>query len=342
MTQLNDITDGSALDLFEGPELEPDYPEPGDRNAPNIPYDWDWRSLTEFAELPPPVTVVDGLLIEGAITMLYAPQKTGKSRLLMGLIKSLSPGGPLFCDMRLVPTPTLLFTEEPPNVLGQRVRDFAITAASHKANYAAALVKDPADFAQEVYTAYHQLGGDFGLVVVDTLASFVNIQEINSYSETGHAMAAIRQVIRDLPNVAFLLLHHSSKAGGDRWASALGSTALTAQADQLMRLSLQNGKHSVTVGGRYDCGPFGWDEANTIGISTDGVVLLGKAEDAHDDSVLAMLQTMVEPTTVKALAGQLDTLSSDIVRKAIKRLCANGDLREIEPAAGKRPATYQI
>ena len=63
---------------------------------------------------------------------------------------------------------------------------------------------------------------------------------------------------------------------------------------------------------------------------------------AHDDAVLAILQSADGPTTAPAVAALIEDVSTDVIRKTMKRLCANGDLREVSPAAGKRAATYQI
>ena len=49
--------------------------------------DWKWRDLGDFADIPAAAHLVNGLLIHGNITLWYAPVKTGKSRLLMGLTR---------------------------------------------------------------------------------------------------------------------------------------------------------------------------------------------------------------------------------------------------------------
>ena len=202
--------------------------------------DWKWQNLADAADLPAAIHLVNGLLIEGNITLLYSPVKTGKSRMLMGLLAAMSPGGPQFCGMDLKNTRTLLFTEEPPSVIGERVRDFSIPReANHFYNNAAALAMPPSDFAAEVYAAHERESkkhGNFGLIAVDTLGAFCANKDWNDYTATGAAMAPLRELARSLPNVAILLLHHQSKAGGADWAGALGSTALAGNVDQIVRM----------------------------------------------------------------------------------------------------------
>ena len=155
-----------------------------------VKHDWQWRNLADAADLPAAVHLVNGLLINGNITLWYAPVKTGKSRLLMGLLAAMSPGGPQFCGMDLATTPTLLFTEEPPTAIGERVRDFGIPReANHRYNNAAALPMRPEVFADEVLTTYQNNNGEFGLIAVDTLGAFVNCGDWNDYAATGAAMS---------------------------------------------------------------------------------------------------------------------------------------------------------
>ena len=114
----------------------------------------------------------------------------------------------------------------------------------------------PDDFAEEVRKAYTLHGGGFGLIAVDTLSAFVNCNDWNDYSLTGSALSPIRQLARDLPQCSFLLFHHQNKANSDGWGGALGSTALTASADQLVKMGLsKTGKRTITVGGRYGTDP---------------------------------------------------------------------------------------
>ena len=164
--------------------------------------DWLWRDLGDLADIPAATHLVNGILVNGNITLLYAPIKVGKSRLLMGLLASLAPGGPQFCGMDLKTTRTLLFSEEPPAVLGERVRDFKVPTGMHIVNTASALAMPPEAFAAEMYAAHKRESdrqGNFGLIAVDTLGAFVNCGDWNDYTSTGKAMAPLRDLARSLP-----------------------------------------------------------------------------------------------------------------------------------------------
>ena len=304
-------------------------------------HDWQWRDLGTFKDIPPATHIVNGLLIEGNITLWFGAVKTGKSRLLMGLLAAMSPGGPQFCGMDLEATKTLLFTEEPPTAIADRVRDFKIPAGMHVANEAAALAMRADDFAAEVYAAYKQNGGDYGLIAIDTLSAFINCGDWNDYAATGAAMSPLRQLARDLPDVAMLLLHHQNKAGGAEWTGALGSTALTGSADQVVRMARKNGQHTITVGGRCKPDPFLFDEPVTISISEAGVEFVGTATD--EATTLLAEHLGAEETTIKALAEAMgdDGPSRDAVMKALKTMVNDGSAELVEAARGSKPALYR-
>ena len=307
-------------------------------------YDWLWRNLATFADIPAPVHLVKGLLIAGNITLWYAPSKTGKTRMLFGMLKSLAPGGPQFCGMDLPDLPALLFTEEPPNTIGERVRLYGIPAAGmHIANEAAALALKPDDFAETVYRAYQTNGAGFGLIAIDTIGPFINCGDWNDYGQTTTALAPIRQLARSLTEVAILLLHHQNKAGGEGWGGALGSTALTASADQLVRMAKgKNGHHTITVGGRNRADPFPFDEPVTIGITNAGVEFVGTASDEAGELLAEYMAS--EPMTVKALEEAMgdDGPSHAAVTKAIKGMVDAGTAEVVaERGKGQRATTYR-
>ena len=329
--------------LWEPPAEDAGAAEDAESREPSGHYDWRWRNLADFADIPAPVHLVEGLLIEGNITLWYAPSKTGKTRALFGLLKSLAPGGPQFCGMDLPDFPALLFTEEPPNVIGERVRDYQIPASGmHIANEAAALAMRPDDFAEAVYREFHANGGGFGLVAVDTIGPFINNQDWNDYASTTAAMAPIRQLARSLPNTALMMLHHQNKGGGTEWNSALGSTALPANADQLVRMArAKNGQHTITVGGRNKAGPFPFDEPVTISISSEGVEFVGTASDVAEELLADHLGE--EPLTIKDLIDAMgeDAPGRKAIDAALLQMVKAGKAVKVTNASGSRGATYQ-
>ena len=305
-----------------------------------VKHDWQWGDLGEFADLPAAVHLVNGLLIQGAITLWYAKVKSGKSRMLMGLLAAMSPGGPKFCGMDLPETRTLLFTEEPPTVLGDRVRDYKVPPGMHIANQAAALALRPEVFAEEVKSAYDKHGRNFGLIAVDTIGAFVNCENWNDYTATRAAMAPLRRMLRDLPGVAILLLHHQNKAGGDEWNGALGSTGLAGDVEQIVRMARKGSQHQITVGGREKSDPFPYDEPVTISISSSGVEFVGTATEMAATLLTDYLGD--EPKTITELMTAIgdDAPSDDIIRKALRAMVEDGKVAKTK-GKGRKGDTYQ-
>jgi RecA-family ATPase len=76
---------------------------------------------------------------------------------------------------------------------------------------------------------------EIGLVIIDTLARFANIEDMNDYSTTTAAMARLKRIADD-QKLAVVVIHHAKKTGGgggnmDWTEKALGSTGLTGATD---------------------------------------------------------------------------------------------------------------
>ena len=88
---------------------------------------------------------------------------------------------------------------------------------------------------------YLKANSGIGLVIIDTLARFANIEDMNDYSITTNAMARLKRIADDL-NIAIILIHHTKKtgrgsSGADWMESALGSTGLTGATDNTIFIS---------------------------------------------------------------------------------------------------------
>ena len=123
----------------------------------------------------------------------------------------------------------------------------------------------------------------------------------------------------------------------------MGSTALTANADQLVRMvRTQNGLHKITVGGRNKPDPFPFDEPVTIAISADEIKFIGTAADEAGE-LLADHLGDDEPTTIKELQEAMgeDAPTPEALRKALRAAVADGRAEMVAQASGRRGATYR-
>ena len=90
---------------------------------------------------------------------------------------------------------------------------------------------------------YLKANNEIGLVIIDTLARFANIEDFNDYSLTTAPMARIKKIADDL-DIAIVLIHHTKKgsADGDWTEAALGSQGLTGTTDSTILLDRPRSK----------------------------------------------------------------------------------------------------
>ena len=198
-----------------------------------------------------------------------------------------------------------------------------------------------ADFAEEVYRAYRENGGDFGLIAVDTIGPFVQCGDWNDYAGVGQVMSPLRELARALPSAGLLLLHHEKKSGGEGWGGALGSTALTGCADQIVRLCRKNQDLSLAFGGRYNPNPFPFDEPVSIVLENGQVELLGTVVDTTPARLLDSLPP--DPSSVKDIMEAMGDRNPGrrAVDRAIRGLVKDGRMVLVQAAKGNRPGLYQ-
>ena len=93
---------------------------------------------------------------------------------------------------------------------------------------------------------YLKANSGIGLVIIDTLARFAHIEDMNDYTITTNAMARLKRIADDL-NIAIILIHHAKKtgkqtSGADWMESALGSTGLTGATDSTILINRFRGE----------------------------------------------------------------------------------------------------
>ena len=305
-------------------------------------HDWGWVDLGTLVDEPPRKFLIPGLLVEGGVTLLYGPTKVGKSRMLFGMLKSLSPDGPKFCGMEIPDAPTLLFSEETTADLGGRVRDFIIPIGHHQVNTLGPSPKDADGFAEEVHHSYVTHGAGFGLIVVDTIGPFIKCENWNDYTMAGAALAPFSELSRALPKVAIMLIHHSNKGGADDFSSVLGSTVITAMPSQIVRLGRRKGQLHITVGGRAKADPFPWDTPTPINVSEAGVEMAAQNGKDFAGELLAEYLGST-PVTIQSLlvAMDEDRLTVTILRNALDEKIRAGKAEIVTEGSGRRGATYR-
>jgi AAA domain-containing protein len=234
----------------------------------------------------------DGLLAEGAVTLLSAPEKTGKTTLLSLLLDRRRAGG---------------------QVLGRTVRPGRTILCSEENDTLWALRQPPLDFGLQL--EYHRpIGGNpsprrwrrfidhllglaedsFDLLVIDTVMSFLPAAQNNP--------PALRKALNELRVVSHLpagvLLLHQTSAARSR-ARARGP--LTAFADILIDMHVPPGdrftrrRHFHGVG-RYP-GTLQHVAAELNPEGTDYLLLPDQPEDAALTTTLEMLRQLLRQSS---------------------------------------------
>jgi RecA-family ATPase len=225
-----------------------------------------WKSWAEFLSNVPAVEwLYRPLLCRGQVTLLYGDPKAGKSTLTMGLVRALSHGE-RFLDRRTAQTPVLWLTEESPVSLYQKVpvgwepaAEVSFLPLSDAVGTGLSWVETVA--ATEQWAAMNE----GGVVIVDTLSAFALVEDENSASEMTRALQVPIRAARN-SNVAYLLVHHANKGGGDNGRAIRGSSALYASVDIAAHLRapvIDSDARELIVTGRFPGGRMSLDYDKT-------------------------------------------------------------------------------
>jgi len=209
-------------------------------SAPDRADDWIW----------------EGYLPRGAITLLSALWKVGKTTLLSHLLRACGHGGE-FLGKPLKTSKVLYISEE-----GERHWVRRRDALSLNDNIGFYLQPFPTRPLQAGWLAFvEQLKRDvethgFDLVVFDTLAKLWPVQEENDAGAVDAALMPLWRVAR--AGAGILLIHHLRKSGGPEYTGSRGSGALSAFPDILVELTrfdasdAKDRKRVLRAKGRYE------------------------------------------------------------------------------------------
>ncbi len=171
--------------------------------------------------------VWEGYLARGALTVLGAREKAGKSSLTWALTAALLSGRD-FCGRPTSPTPVVVLTEEPPPSVAEKLERFGIAPDAPLSILTRADVRGRPEWSAVVAAAgaeAERLGA--GIIVIDPLAFWAALPP-----DAENSAGAMTEALRPLlglagRGLAVLALHHVDNAHGE----LRGSTAIGAAAD---------------------------------------------------------------------------------------------------------------
>jgi len=181
---------------------------------------------TQFPEIR---WIIKGLIGEG-LTMINGAPKIGKSWFVLNLAIAAASGNKFLGELPAVKTDTLyLALEDTGRRIHSRLKKLNAPETDN--------LKITTQW-RDGYMGlenYLKANAGIGLVIIDTLARFAHIEDMNDYTITTNAMARLKRIADD-QNIAIILIHHAKKtgkktSGADWMESALGSTGLTGATD---------------------------------------------------------------------------------------------------------------
>jgi len=190
--------------------------------------------------------IIKGLIGEG-LTMINGAPKIGKSWFVLNLAIAAASGGKFLGELPAAKTDTLYIAlEDTERRIHGRLKKLN---APETDNLKITTQWRDGYIGLENYLKDKANEG-IGLVIIDTLARFAHIEDMNDYTITTNAMARLKRIADDR-NIAIVLIHHAKKAGNktsgatDWMESALGSTGLTGATDSTIFINRPRGENKT-------------------------------------------------------------------------------------------------
>lgn len=181
-------------------------------------------------ELPRPSWLVEGLIVENSLTVLYGPPAAGKSFIALSMAKSIQTGIP-FLGLRITKSvPVLYIAAEGALGLAPRIEAWNQHHSPSDDQTAINLLNRsvPLNHKVAVSRVIETIKGvEARFVIFDTLARCAPGIDENTSKDIGGIIQAV-DAIRTETGAAVMLVHHSGKDPGK---GARGSNALLAAAD---------------------------------------------------------------------------------------------------------------
>ena len=303
-----------------------------------------WTSLKEILETPDTNWLVEGLIAEGSTNLIYGAPKMGKSMLVFGIMKAGSRGGE-FLGHKVERMASWLLSEQSENSLSPQFRQLQI---GEEEDIQVALWRNqpqwdtPEELADLILSEFNHADRKPGLIVIDTLSSFIDLRDSNDYSQVNQALAPIVELGQRLGKehgTATIVTHHSRKSSGDGADSVLGSQAIAAKFDTLVKVTFTRGGSSrkIAIQSRFGIGDLGPELEVTLNLPEGEYQLLGSASEMEGDIIAAVMDGAHTTAEIRdSLASDADggePVSKQKVSRRLSKLVA--DNRLLRTGTGK-------
>jgi len=290
--------------------------------------------------------IATGLVARGAITELGAKVKTGKTTLVMEMIRAILDGG-TFLDQPTLKTPVVYLSEQPSvsfrkameraKLLG-REDFFALLHAETRG-------REWPHVAAAAVTECKRVGAAF--MVVDTLSQFAGLtgDRENNSGDALEAMQPLQAAVAE--GIAIVLVRHERKSGGDVGDSGRGSSAFAGAVDIVLSLRKPEGNSPKNRRLLQSLSRFSETPNDLLIELTDaGYFAIGERreaalKDAKDAICRIVPKVEAEAVGLMELASSAD-LTRPTAQRAIDELVRDGQLSRIGKGKKGDPFRYFI
>lgn len=261
----------------------------------------------------PPEWIWDQTLAAGCMTLLAGPPKSGKSLFARNLLREVSEGRPFLGIPTRRSTVAYVALEEHDSFLQAQFKNMSMDKESVLVHCGPVngSVEDLFKCIREHVEMYQTK-----FIVIDPIAKFLNIEDLNDYSEVYKKLSPLSEFARHL-NVHFLLIHHSNKSGTSGANQILGSTGIFAVSDGALLISRNGNLGTIKSNMRYGKpldAQFTYDEKDIL-------IHQGTRSECAEDRLSEQILTSLEPESlsIEALVKRLSVTKARVV-SALKQL----------------------
>jgi KaiC/GvpD/RAD55 family RecA-like ATPase len=181
-------------------------------------------------------------LPKGAVTLVAAFPKVGKSTLVYPLIRAIVRGEP-FLGYSTAKTPVLILSEERTWDVRQRMERFGLNKSDTDAITIHSLRENRLPFTTEAFTEVRRLirERNIGLYVVDTVSAWWDVKDENDNAEVNRAMQKFIALTGETGAAALLVHHEGKNLDGTDGRAIRGASALFGAVDQGLTLRRRDG-----------------------------------------------------------------------------------------------------
>ena len=176
--------------------------------------------------------IVDGLLTEGGFSALGAKPKQGKSSLSRYLAVCIAKGVPFLGRDTVKGDVILISLEDPLNHVDNCLKMLGYDDSTDSRIHIVTAL--PSTIAESISVLEEHLDKmpEVRLIIIDTLAKFIRVKDLNDYMVTLLAVEQLHNLARKFPHLHVLGVAHCKKLKtDDPFDSLLGSTALRGEPD---------------------------------------------------------------------------------------------------------------